>query len=297
MSSNSIDKMNEESTSVSLDISVDERASNSTPLNIDSPTRAAGKAATGSDNGSDTTSPNAHLSRIPSHGVAGQAAPGGGVIGGPVSYVAGLTSSSRGTFVDPTRFKTRICRNHNPQNGSPCPFGDRCCFAHGSTDVRPADSTKTFTRRDSDDNNSNTSPVQQHQNNFYPNNSGRVPPVAHAHHQRATHNGGYINNNQRRHNNNPYALSSPLTAAAPAPSFINRSGSLNSIDAAPLSPPLGASAAPRSNVATTSSDGTTAAVAGGSGSEPNSAANTPSKRRYIWDPYQTTSARVNICRA
>eukprot|EP00286_Rhodomonas_abbreviata_P022862 CAMPEP_0181315758 /NCGR_PEP_ID=MMETSP1101-20121128/15543_1 /TAXON_ID=46948 /ORGANISM="Rhodomonas abbreviata, Strain Caron Lab Isolate" /LENGTH=434 /DNA_ID=CAMNT_0023422981 /DNA_START=307 /DNA_END=1609 /DNA_ORIENTATION=- len=44
------------------------------------------------------------------------------------------TSSNK--VVDPN-FKTRKCKNWE-QAGS-CPFGDRCSFAHGSTELRPAD--------------------------------------------------------------------------------------------------------------------------------------------------------------
>ena len=38
--------------------------------------------------------------------------------------------------IDPTKFKTKMCRNW--AQGSECPYGDRCVFAHGEVDKRKA---------------------------------------------------------------------------------------------------------------------------------------------------------------
>ena len=76
----------------------------------------------------------------PGADVGGSGGGAGAVAGsagnGRMLYVPGLTPHSRGTFVDATRYKTRMCRNHMPPD-MPCPFGERCAFAHGEAQLRP----------------------------------------------------------------------------------------------------------------------------------------------------------------
>lgn len=39
-----------------------------------------------------------------------------------------------GSAIDVNKYKTKVCRNW--QQGTPCPYGDRCVFAHGDVDMR-----------------------------------------------------------------------------------------------------------------------------------------------------------------
>jgi len=44
--------------------------------------------------------------------------------------------------IDARKYKTKLCRNW--QSGTPCPYGDRCVFAHGGKDMRRAEDPNPY---------------------------------------------------------------------------------------------------------------------------------------------------------
>eukprot|EP00756_Hemistasia_phaeocysticola_P003397 Hpha_TRINITY_DN12225_c0_g1::TRINITY_DN12225_c0_g1_i1::g.17105::m.17105 len=44
--------------------------------------------------------------------------------------------------IDARKYKTKLCRNW--QSGTPCPYGDRCVFAHGGQEMRRADDPNPY---------------------------------------------------------------------------------------------------------------------------------------------------------
>lgn len=52
------------------------------------------------------------------------------------------TDNKDDTAIDARKYKTKLCRNW--QSGTPCPYGDRCVFAHGGRDVRRVDDPNPY---------------------------------------------------------------------------------------------------------------------------------------------------------